>query len=307
MTLKRKISIIFLILLTLITTTEGCASTNYLFTHKNKLFVHYIDVGQGDSILVQVNNKNLLIDTGPKDHRSNLLKYLKSLHINKLDYVIATHPHDDHIGNMASIIKKYPISKFYAPKISDTSKSYEEMIYALKNIKLKINIIKSGTNSINLGDNTKVYIFSPKLNHYEDMNNYSAVIKITYKHSSFLFAGDAEKEAEEAMLADKDNIKADVIKIGHHGSTSSSTKEFIKKVNPKLAVICVGEDNSFNHPAANTLKILNELNIKILRTDTNGTITLSTDGLKIYYYNKRKEFSDKKLKILFYSSASLLI
>ena len=285
--MKRKIFLILFIFLFFIFITKSCNNT-YLPYDYNNFIVHYINVGQGDSTLVQVNNKNLLIDSGPKDNRPSLLKYLKSLNIKKIDYVIATHPHNDHIGNMATIINKYPITKFYAPKVSDNSKSYEDMIYALKNKGLKINILKKGTESINLGKNVNVTVLSPNSNYYDNTNNYSAVIKITYKNSSFLFTGDAEKDIEISLLHNKENIKSDIIKIAHHGSNTSSTKEFIKKVNPKLAVISVGTYNSFNHPSKDTLKTLKELNIKTLRTDINDTITLSSDGFKIYHYNKKK-------------------
>lgn len=128
----------------------------------NDLIIHYIDVGQGDCILIQVNNKNLLIDSGPSSNRDDLLNYLQKLNIDKFDYIIATHPHEDHIGNMDTIIKRFNVSNFYAPKIINTSISFENMISALVDKSLKVKVLKSGTNTINLGLNTKVEVFSLK-------------------------------------------------------------------------------------------------------------------------------------------------
>lgn len=247
----------------------------------NNMFVHYIDVGQGDSILIQVNNKNLLIDSGPKSDKNKLLSYLSSLHLDKLDYVIATHPHEDHIGNMSEIIKDYTVLKFYAPRVESTTKTFEKMVDALKHKNLKINIIKKGTNSIDLGTNTKITVFSPVKDSYEDINNYSPVIKIEYGSNSFLFTGDAQADVEKDILDNNENIKADVLKVGHHGSSTSTSKNFLNKVNPSIAVISVGKDNNYNHPNENTIKYLNENNVIIYRTDKDGTILLCSDGSKI--------------------------
>lgn len=247
----------------------------------NKMFVHYIDVGQGDCILVQVNNKNLLIDSGPKSDRRKLFNYLSGLNLNKLDYVIATHPHEDHIGNMDDIIKTYSIGTFYSPKVESTTKSFEDMVDALKDKNLKVHVLKNNSNSIDLGENTKVNVFSPNKDFYDNLNNYSPVIKIQYGNTSFLFTGDAEKEVEKEILNNNEDISADVLKVGHHGSSTSTSKDFLKKVNPSIAVISVGKDNIYNHPDAITTKLLDESNIKTYRTDKDGTIVICSDGSNI--------------------------
>jgi len=246
-----------------------------------KMNVHYIDVGQGDSILVQVNNKNLLIDAGPKSGKDNLLNYLSKLKIEKLDYVIATHPHEDHIGNMADIIKKYEIGAFYAPKVETNTKTFERMVDALKDKDLKINSIKAGINSIDLGNNTKILIYSPTNDKYDNLNNYSPIIKIQFGSNSFLFTGDAEKEVEKEVLKTNVDLKADVLKLGHHGSTSSTSEEFFRAVSPSIGVICVGIDNSYGHPHKETLKLLEDNKTKIFRTDKDGSIVISSDGTTI--------------------------
>jgi competence protein ComEC len=247
----------------------------------SKMIVHYIDVGQGDSILIQVNNKNLLIDSGPKSDKKKLLTYLSSLNLDKLDYVIATHPHDDHIGNMDHIINDYNVLAFYAPKVQSTTKNFEKMVESLKSKNLKINVIKKGTDSINLGKNTKVTVFSPNKDSYENLNNYSPVIKIEYGKTSFLFTGDAEKDVEKEILATNEDIGADILKVGHHGSSTSTTNDFLNKVNPSIAVICVGNDNNYNHPNDDTIKRLNENKVVIYRTDNDGTVILSSDGSNV--------------------------
>ncbi len=242
------------------------------------IYVHYIDVGQGDSILVQVNNKNLLIDAGPKSDKNKLLKYLSSLNINKFDYVIATHPHEDHIGNMADVINNYNISAFYAPKVESTTKTFEKMVEALKAKSLKINVLKKGTDTIDLGENTKVTVFSPTEDYYENLNNYSPVIKIEYGKTSFLFTGDAEKDVEKEIISTNEDISADVLKVGHHGSSTSTSMDFINKVNPSIGVISVGKDNTYNHPNDDTIKRLTQNKVKIYRTDKDGTVVIASDG-----------------------------
>lgn len=282
---KKYFFMIFLIILVLNLTT-GCNLFNNSSNKSNqleadKMIVHYIDVGQGDSILIQVNNKNLLIDSGPKSDKKKLFNYLSALNLEKLDYVIATHPHEDHIGNMSDVIDDYNVLNFYAPKVQSTTKTFEKMIESLKSKSLKINVIKKGTDSINLGENTKVTVFSPSKDSYEDLNNYSPVIKIEYGKTSFLFTGDAQKDVEKEILASNEDISADVLKVGHHGSSTSTTKDFLNKVHPLIGVISVGQDNTYNHPNNDTLKRLSENKVTTYRTDKDGTVILSSDGYNI--------------------------
>lgn len=260
--------------------------SSYEYSSDN-MIIHYIDVGQGDCILIQANDKNMLIDSGPSSSRNRLTKYLKKLNISKFDYVIATHPHEDHIGNMSTIIDAFNIVNFYAPKVYDNSKSFEDMIYSLKKKNLKITPIKRGTDDINLGNNTNVSVFSPINDSYDNLNNYSPIIKIEYGNTSFLFTGDAEKEVEESIIKNNDNINCDVIKIGHHGSSTSTSSNFLKAANPSAAVICVGKNNVYNHPNKETLNLLKENNLSIYRTDLNKNIVLISNGNTI----KKQKFS----------------
>ncbi|MCM8711688.1 MBL fold metallo-hydrolase [Clostridium sp. SYSU_GA19001] len=259
-------------------------STSYSSNNSsnNNLLVHYIDVGQADSILIQVNNKNMLIDAGNKSDSDKVISYLKQQGVEKLDYVVATHPHEDHIGGMSDIIKKFSIIDFYAPKKTNTTKSFENMISALKDKKIKI--ATAGV-KFNLGDNTICEMLAPNSKNYEEINNYSAVIKLTYGNTKFLFMGDAEKLSEDEILTNNFDISADVLKVGHHGSSSSSSSGFLDKVSPKTVVISAGKGNDYGHPHKEILSEFKKRNYTIYRTDIDGTIVLLSDGKKIKKIN----------------------
>lgn len=285
---KKFRNLLCILMLLLSTVLFGCTNSsdknNLNSSSSSNMLVHYINVGQGDAELIQVNGKNMLIDAGPRSNEKDIISYLNKLKIKKLDYVIATHPHEDHIGNMSEIINKYEIGKFYAPKIEHNTRTFENMIKALKKKNLKINVIKEGTDTINLGKNTKITVYSPKANGYGDkgdLNNYSPIMKITYGKNSFLFTGDAEKLEENYVLSKNYNLKADVLKLGHHGSSTSTTDKFLKAVNPSIGIISCGIDNKYGHPHKETLKKLKKYNIKIYRTDKDGTIVLSSNGTDI--------------------------
>lgn len=243
--------------------------------NKDEMIVHFIDVGQGDSILIQVNNYNLLIDSGSFEANKEIKTYLNNLNINKIDYLIATHPHEDHIGNMSYIINNYDVINFYSPKVTTTSNSFEKLIDALQINNLKIKILKANTSSINLGKYTTVEVLSPNLDYYENLNNYSPIIKISYKNTSFLFTGDAEELIEQEVLSKNYNLKSDILKVGHHGSSTSTSKDFYEVVNPSISIISVG-NNSYGHP---TNKTLNQIKTsKVYRTDEDGDIVITSDG-----------------------------
>lgn len=244
--------------------------------------IHYIDVGQGDSALVQSNNKNLLIDSGPPESSDFLVKYLKSFGIKKLDFVIATHPHADHIGGMQSILKEFNVSYFCAPKVTENTDIFKNMIKALKEENTSINTLSySNSHPIDLGENTKVEIYSPLNKEYDNINNYSPLLRISYGETSFLFTGDAEAEVEMEVLKLNKDLKSDVLKVGHHGSITSTTDSFIKEVSPSIAIISSSLDNSYGHPSPQILNKLLDNKIKIFRTDEDGTIILSSDGKSI--------------------------
>nr|WP_242873118.1 ComEC/Rec2 family competence protein [Clostridium magnum] len=269
----------------IISSFVGCSSSKTIDSSKDAnnqhvMKVNYIDVGQGDSILVQVNGKNLLIDAGPNSSTDKLISYLNKQNIKKLDFVVATHPHEDHIGAMDTIINKYNIGEFYAPKKTTTTKTFESMVNALKSKNIKINAATAGV-SLDLGKNVKCEMIAPNAPNYEDLNNYSAVIKITYGNSKFLFMGDAESLSEKEILNKNHDISSDVLKLGHHGSSSSSSKAFLDKVSPKIAIISCGKNNDYGHPHKETSTEMKKRNIQVYRTDIDGSIVLISDGKKI--------------------------
>ena len=285
--LKRKVSK-FALILTLIFSIVliGCNtnSSNNVSSpsssSKENLTVHFIDVGQGASILVQFQNKNLLIDAGPRSSSDDLMKYLKKVGIKKLDYVVATHPHEDHIGGMPDVIKAFDIGEFYAPKKQATTKIFESMITELKKKDLKIHVAKAGV-TLDLAQGLDIKMVAPNSDNYEDVNDYSAVIKLSYKDTAFLFTGDAEKLSEKEILQKGYDLKADVLKLGHHGSSTSSSKEFLDKVNPKYAIASLGKDNDYGHPHKETIDAMKKRNITFYRTDKEGTVVLVSDGKNI--------------------------
>lgn len=283
---NKKILSLFLILAICITSIVGCKQVDN-FDKKNiaignEMIVHYIDVGQGDSILISVNNKNLLIDAGPGSGEDKVVNYLNENNIKKLDYIIATHPHEDHIGGMDKVIENFEVGEFYSPKVATNTKTFKNMIGELNKKHLKINILTEGMGEeFNLGEGTEVEIYTPMNNSYDDLNNYSPIMKVSYENTSFLFTGDAEAKAELEAISNSANLKADVLKVGHHGSSSSTTDEFLKRVDPQVGVISVGADNKYNHPTKKTINKLNDKNIKIYRTDIDGTVTIKSNGESI--------------------------
>lgn len=259
-----------------IKTEQVSTTTN---TTLGDMKIHYIDVGQGDSELIQVDGKNILIDAGTSDLKS--LNYLKTLGITTLDYVIVTHPHEDHLGSMDDIINAFDIGTFYSPKVTTTTKAYENMINALKSKNLKLTVPKVG-DQLTIGNATLTFL-APNSDKYEDLNNYSIVCKLKYGNNSFLFDGDAETLSESEILAKQLDIQADVIKLGHHGSESSTSQTFLDKVNPKYAIISCGKNNDYGHPHQVTLDKLNAKEIKTFRTDLNGTIITTSNGTDITF------------------------
>lgn len=251
---------------------------DYINTNNDLLKVHYLDVDQGDSIFIELpNNETMLIDAAESYQSENIINYLKNLNYQKIDYVIGTHPHTDHIGGLKDIINTFEIGKIYMPKVVSTTKTYESLLMAIKDKNLKINTAKAGTSIIDT-DTLKINILAPNNSTYTELNNYSVVTKITYGTTKFLFMGDAEKLSENEI---KENVTADVIKIGHHGSNTSSSIDFIKKVNAKYGIISVGLNNKYNLPKEETITNWENSGTKIYLTSTNGTIRASSDGTNI--------------------------
>lgn len=241
------------------------------------LKVHFIDVGQADSIFIELpNGQSMLIDAGEAGNGPQVLSYVKNLGYNKLDYVIATHPHADHIGGMTFVINGIEIDSFYMPNKEHTTKTFENMIDALTVKNVSVYKAKAGVSILDQ-DGLSVNLLAPVSSSYTDLNNYSAVVMLKYQSNSFLFMGDAEIQVESQLSS----VKAEVIKIGHHGSDSSTMASFLSKVNPQYAVISVGTGNSYGHPANETILKLKDAGVNTYRTDQLGTIIFTSNGSSI--------------------------
>lgn len=243
------------------------------------LTASFIDVGQGDCEFIELpNGQTVLIDTGESGNEEKISSFIHNKGYSAIDYFIMTHPHADHIGSSAAIIKEFDIKNIYMPKKSHTSKTFENMLDAVSEKGYSLKTAKAGV-SLLKDDSLSMEFLAPVSENYDDLNNYSAVLRIKFKNNAFLFMGDAEKLSENEILnAYPQDLKADVIKIGHHGSSTSSGEEFIKSVSPKFAVISCGRNNSYSHPHSETISLLNKMGINIYRTDESGTITVTSDG-----------------------------
>lgn len=243
--------------------------------NSNTLVVHFIDVGQGDSEFVEFpNGKTMLIDAGEQDAGEAVVEYLNNLNVSAIDFVVATHPHSDHIGGLPAVFDAFDIKTVYMPNAVSSSYSFELLLDKIEAEGCETIEARQGVSVID-DENITAQFLAPVSEKYDDLNNYSAVLKISYIEKSFLFMGDAETLSENEIT---DVISADVIKVGHHGSKTSSSKSFINRVMPKYAVFEVGADNSYGHPHSEIIERYENIGAEILRTDELGTIVLETDG-----------------------------
>ena len=245
--------------------------------------VHFIDVGQADSTFIELGNgQTMLIDAGLGG--DDVVKYIKDLQYSDIDFVVATHPHDDHIGGMATVLDSFDIGKMYMPRQEHTISAFTNMLDVIENKNIELHEAKAGVNITTSGI-IKIDILAPFAESYSNLNNCSAVVKLTYGETVMLFTGDAEQVIETQLL--NSDIDADVLKVGHHGAGSSSAPSFIRAVSPEIAVISCGKDNSYGHPDYETLAILNEVGADIYRTDEQGTIQVTADQHKKITVDKK--------------------
>lgn len=288
--MKKKILVIFLMAL-ILALSEKLFGGEPFFSEreKGKLYVFAIDVGQADSTLILLpDGENMLIDAGNREDTKLVTEFIRELGIRKLDYVIATHPHEDHIGGMSGVIKSFDVENFYMPDAVNTTVYYEDMIDALYEEDVKVLTAKKGV--IVKNDDCRVEMLSPRTMEYDDLNHVSAVVRIVYGENSFILMGDAEKINEYDIMEDYGNeIESDVLKIGHHGSDTSSSYDFLKTVNPELAFISLGAENDYGHPHKEVKSRLKKLEIPYYRTDESGTLVFISDGENIDVKTEKEE------------------
>lgn len=250
-----------------------------------QLRVIFLDVGQGASqLLISPSGRTMLIDAGNNSEEQRMVDYLREYGVERIDIVVGTHPDADHIGGLDAVIDHYEIGAVYMPKIQANTKTFESLLQSIRDRGLKVKTAKSGL-KLDWDDQVDVRLVAP-VEQSDDSNNMSAVMKVAFGETSFLLTGDAERESEKAMLASGADVQADVLLVGHHGSTSSTSLSFLRKVSPKYAVIQVGE-NSYGHPKKEILDRLKKQNVQVYRNDRQGTIEVVSDGREIRVTTER--------------------
>lgn len=259
-------------------------------TAEGELEVHFIDVGNADCILVRQEDKTMLIDAGERKSKTVVQQYLQTYGVEKFDLVIATHPHADHIGGMAYILENYPVERFVMSYMDEehtpTTASYENMLEAL--IEKNIPVDEAVPGAVYELGTARLQILAP----YEpdaDANNISVVTRLTFGDKAFLFTGDAETSVEKQLISGDYSLKADVLKLGHHGSNTSNSTAFLRQVAPDFAVITCGENNEYGHPHQEVVDRLTRQEMTVYRADVDGHIVFTTDGATLSVSTRKEE------------------
>lgn len=241
-----------------------------------ELAVHFIDVGQADAILIQTEGETMLIDAGNQDDGDLIRSYLNANGVETLNYVIATHPHEDHIGGMAQVLNAFPADTVILPETEHPTRIFERMLDAIEAQDCAVEAPVVGKQySIGQGRFT---ILAPGEDYGEDLNNWSVGIRLCFGQTSFVLCGDAETESERDMVRSGQTLEADVLKLGHHGSSTSTCDEFLHAVQPDYAVISCGAGNDYGHPHREIIQKLEAEEITYFRTDEAGTVVAKSDG-----------------------------
>ncbi len=295
---------IMLILILIISMLSGCGQSTSTVKEQNvlpfdnqkqesktnQLEVCFIDCGQGDAILIKTPvGEYMLVDGGKVEEGKNISDFLRSQGVEQLAVVVGTHPHSDHIGGLAEVIKTFPVQKVYLPRVTHNTAAFEALLNAIKGKNLKISTARQGV-EISLSG-VEARFIAPVGEGYDNLNNYSAVIRLDYGDNSFILTGDAEEFSEKEMLGSGEKLNADVLKVGHHGSSSSTCPDFVRAVSPQYAVIMCGADNDYGHPHRETLTTLDTAGVKVYRTDLHGTINMKSDGQNININNTTGDFN----------------
>ncbi len=247
--------------------------------------VHFIDVGQGDSVLLQSSGHYALIDAGVRDSKEAIFNYLDSLGVTKLDYVIMTHPHADHIGSMAAVLKQYEIGEMIMPNIDNgpepTTSTYERVLNALE--EKDIATVQAAPGDTYALGNGKITILGDGIK-TDNLNDISTALRFDANGLSLLATGDGEKAVEQHLLdTESRNLQADVYKAAHHGSSTSNTQAFLQAVSPQLVVISCGKDNSYGHPHKEALQSFASVGAEVLRTDESGSVAVWRQDGELHY------------------------
>lgn len=262
--------------------SSGGAKTSASAKGGSQLTVRMLDIGQGDAFLLEKDGKFVMIDTGDIEHRDQIVAILHKYKVKEISKIIITHPHADHLGGMNAIFKNFKVDAIYDDGMPAGTGSYKNYLKQIKEKKIPYHVLKAG-DEVDFFDGVKFNVLGPvkvikdqKGN--SDFNNNSIVGRLTYGSFSMMFTGDAEQEEEKTILGKGGTLKSDVLKVGHHGSRTSTSPAFLKAVSPKNAFISCGQGNDYGHPHKVTIDKLEKAKVQIYRTDRNGTVTLTSDG-----------------------------
>ena len=298
---KRKFDKRFWLFLILIVLYIGYQLYQYQQAHQSipapdgALHVHMIECGQGDAFLFECNGLYGLIDCGPNSSEDKVLNYLENQNVNKLQFIVGTHPHEDHMGEMYQVLEKYEVDTIYLPEYDESkikTRWHRNLMTQIE--QKKINVVHPECGQTFYLDDA-IFKVVGQLSPEEagkDYNNYSTVIKVSFGEMDILMTGDAEKSVEKAMLSSSENLECEVLKLGHHGSDSSTTQVFLDVVNPTYALVSCEVGNSYHHPCLETMKKLEEKQVELYRTDEIGDVELSISDNHIAFNKSPGDYID---------------
>lgn len=254
-------------------------------TAAETLVIRFLDVGQGDAALLQCGGQTLMIDGGDRDANQFIFSCLRDLGLSRLDYVIATHPHDDHVKGLATALVVCEAGTVYSPVTEAEGEGFQDLQKKLAERGGTITVPHRGE-TFTLGSATVTFLTEPQPGW--SLNDQSLMVKVVFGNTAFIFTGDAAWDAEQDALASGFDLKADILKVGHHGSVTSTSQAFLDAVQPQYAIISVGAGNKYDHPANETLMKFQHMNVNVFRTDVHGTIICTSDGEKIAFQMSKK-------------------
>ena len=290
---KKKLPVLYLVIGAILALTaclvpyfKGKGPSNPPPSDAEELLVHFIDVGQGDAVYIEVpEGDTMLIDAGPGSNEDELITYLDGIGVQDIDYFVLTHPDEDHIGGADLVFAEYTIGTVLLPDCEKDTKAYDYMIKGIESEEGCERIEPHKGQTFSLGQGATVTVLAPLSEEYADVNDYSVVLRLDYYETSFLFTGDAEKTSEMEMIETwtHGELDCDVLKVGHHGSSTSTNLAFLKLVTPEIAVISCGEDNKYGHPHGESVARLEKEKVTVYRTDLLGSVLVASDGEKVVY------------------------